>query len=130
MLRVIVVACCILSVARALEAQEVCISCLEPEATYRCTFEQSTRDRRLQLGDVAQVHICENVLEKAGPHKSCKTVEGAEPCNGVPRTVTVGDYQKLVASDGHSTYQKGVLEKAQQGVSSTWDCLASLFGDC
>jgi hypothetical protein len=130
MLRVIVVACCILSVARALEAQEVCITCVEPEATYRCTFEQATQDRKIPLGDVAQVHICENVLEKAGPHKSCKTVEGAEPCNGAPRTVTVADYQKLVASDGHSTYQKGVLEKAQQGVSSTWDCLASLFGDC
>jgi hypothetical protein len=130
MLRIIVAAFCIMSAAQALEAQEVCIACIEPKATYRCTFEQATSDHRLKLGDVAQVHICENVLEKAGPHNSCKTVEGAEPCNGAPRTVTVADYQKLVASDGHSTYQKGVLEKAQQGVSSTWDCLASLFGDC
>jgi hypothetical protein len=125
-----VTACCILSVSYPLEANEACISCDKPVATYRCTFEQSARDRKLQLGDVAQAHICENVLEKAGPHGSCKIVEGTQPCDGTPRTVTVADYQKFVASDGHSTYQQGVLEKAQQGVSSTWDCLASFFGKC
>jgi len=61
-------------------------------------------------------------------------VPGTEPCNGIPRTVTLADYQKFVAGDGHSTYQQGLLEKAQKGVSSTfsstWDCVASLFGDC
>jgi hypothetical protein len=94
-------------------------------------LDQTSSDARLQLGDVAQAHICENVLQRAGPHASCKLVpQGPAPCNGVPRTVTVADYQRLVVSDGHSTYQPGVLEKAQRGVTSTWDCLTSFFGKC
>jgi hypothetical protein len=130
MLRMMVAACCMLSVVQALEAAEVCVACEQPVATYRCTFEQTMRDYGLKLADAAQIHICKNVLEKAGPHASCRIVQGAEPCNGVPRTVTVADYQRLVASDGHSTYQPGVLEKAQRGVNTTWDCLSSFFGNC
>ena len=135
MLRIVAVACCVLGVVEAVNAQETCIACTEPAAIYRCTFAQSDRDRRIEFGgDVAQVHVCENVLENTGPHQSCKQVKGDQPCNGTARTVTVADYQKFVASDGHSTYQKGVLEKAQEGVSAgvsaTWDCMASFFGDC
>jgi hypothetical protein len=130
MLRGIVAAFLVLSVSQALEAGEMCIACDSPVATYRCTFEQTTRDHRLQLGDDAQGHICEKVLKQAGPHASCMFVQGAAPCEGAPRTVTVADYQRLVAGDGHSTYQPGVLEKAQRGVNATWDCLSSLFGDC
>jgi hypothetical protein len=131
MRRVAIAAGLVLSASYALEAGELCITCEKPAATYRCAFEQATRDQRLQLGDAAQVHICENVLQRLGPHTSCKLVPpGPEPCNGVPRTVTVADYQRLFASDGHSTYQPSVLEKAQRGVSSTWHCLASFFGDC
>ncbi len=130
MLRRIVVACCILSASHALQADEMCVACERPAATYRCSFEQTARDHQLDLGVAAEAHICENVLRQAGPHASCKIIQGPEPCNGAQRTVTMADYQKLVASDGHSTYQQGVLEKAQRSVSSTWDCLASLFGDC
>jgi hypothetical protein len=130
MLRGLVAAFCILGVSQALEAGEICIACDEPVATYRCTFEQTAHDHRLQLGDEAQGHICEKVLKQAGPHASCTPVQAAEGCEGAPRTVTVADYQRLVMSDGHSTYQPGVLEKAQKGVNATWDCLASLFGDC
>jgi hypothetical protein len=123
MLRTIVATCCIVSVSQTLRADEICVACVSPAATYRCSFEQSTRDHRLPLEDVAQAHICENVLKQAGAHADCKIVSGPEPCNGAPRTVTVDDYQRLVASDGHSTYQQGFLEKAQR-------CLTSFFGDC
>jgi len=123
MLRTIVATCCILVVSHTLKADEVCVACESPAATYRCSFEQSMRDHRLQLGDAAQAHICENVLKQSGSHADCKIVSGPGPCNGTPRTVTVADYQKLVASDGHTTYQQGVLEKAQR-------CLTSFFGDC
>jgi hypothetical protein len=124
-----------LGVIEAVNAQETCIACTEPAATYRCTFAQSDRDRRIEVGgEMAQVHICEKVLEATGPHKDCKQLQSDKTCDGVERTVTVADYQKYVASDGHSTYQKGVLEKAQEGVSAgvkaTWNCMASLFGDC
>jgi hypothetical protein len=132
MLRVLVAAFCVVSVVETLNAQEMCITCTKPEATYRCTFQQSDRDRRIDVSEV-QVHVCESVLERTGPHGNCKFT-AAQPCDGAPRTVTMADYQKLVASDGHTTYQQGVLEKAQKGVTSTftstWDCVASLFGDC
>ena len=132
MLRVLVAAFCVFGVIGTLNAQEMCIVCVKPAATYRCTFQQSDSDRRIDVSEV-QVHVCEKVLERMGPHGNCK-LTAAQPCDGVPRDVTMADYQKLVASDGHSTYQQGVLEKAQKGVSSTfnstWDCVSSLFGDC
>jgi hypothetical protein len=130
MIRGIVAACCILGASHALEAGEVCIVCEGPVATYRCTFEQSARDHQIDLGDAAQTHVCESVLKNAGGHKSCKNIQGPEPCNGSPRTVTVADYQRLVASDGHSTYEPGMLDKAQRSVNSTWGCLTSFFGNC
>jgi hypothetical protein len=130
MLRIIVSACCILGVSHALVAGEVCVACEQPEATYRCTFEQTTRDHRLELGDVAQAHICESVLKRSSPHAACKIVKGPEPCNGVLRTVTVAEYQRFVASDGHSTYEPGMVDKAQRSVNATWNCLTSFFGDC
>ena len=106
-----------------LRADEICVVCKGPAATYRCSFEQPARDRRLQLRDAAQAQICENVLKQGGAHTACKIVSGPEPCNGVPRKVTVADFQKFMSSDGHSTSQQGVLEKAQR-------CLGSFFGDC
>jgi hypothetical protein len=130
MIRAILAAFCVLGVSHALDASEICIACEGPAATYRCTFEQSPQDRQVNLADAAQVHVCQNVLKNAGGHKNCKSVQGPEPCNGTPRTVTVADYQRFVASDGHSTYEPGVLDKAQRSVNSTWTCLASFFGKC
>ncbi len=121
MLRGIVITICIVSAAQALEAEEICVACKSPAASYSCTFKQAEGDH--QIPDAAHGHICENVLKQAGEHKSCNAVSGDKMCNGAPRTVTMADYQKLVASDGHTTYQQGLLEKAQR-------CLTTLFGDC
>ncbi len=121
MLRGIVVTVCIVCVSQTLEAEEICVSCESPAASYRCSVEQPAGDH--QVPDAAHGHICENVLKQTGAHARCQAAAQQTPCEGAPRTVTMADYQKLVASDGHTTYQQGFLEKAQR-------CITSLFGDC
>lgn len=130
MLRIVAVACLVLSLPASLDADEVCVACEGPAATYRCTLEQPKRDLRFQLEETAQRYACEMVLAKAGPHASCRVVANAEPCDGPARTVTLTDVQRAIAGDGESTYQPGVFELARRKVHATWLCVASLFNDC
>ena len=130
MLRVIAVAYLMLGVSASLKAAEVCVACDKPVATYRCTLEKPTRDSKIQFEDAAAPHICETVLAKLGPHGSCRIVDAGVPCDGVPRVVTITDYQRAMAGDGETTYQVGVFELARQKVYATFVCVASLFNDC
>ena len=130
MLRVSAAACLIFGLCASVRAGEVCVACDKPAATYRCTFEQATRDAKFQLGDTAQRFVCEQMLAKSGPHESCRIALDREPCEGVPKTVTLADFQKVVADGEGSTYQPGVLEIARRNVNATWVCVTSLFNDC
>jgi hypothetical protein len=131
MLRIIVATCLCLSLMASLRADEVCVACEKPGATYRCTFEEPTRNRKFQIGELVQGEICPKVLAMQGPHAGCKILPAAaEPCDGVARTVTLTDYQRLLAGDGESTYQPGVLEIARRNVYATWVCVTTLFNDC
>jgi hypothetical protein len=51
-------------------------------------------------------------------------------CEGLPRTVTVTDYQRAIAGTDESTYEVGAFEVARQGVHDTWLCVTSMFKDC
>ncbi len=131
MLRIVALAFFIGGLSASLSAGEVCVACDKPTATYLCTLEKPTRDAKAQLEQAAERHICETVLTKIGPHGACRTIEQAAPCAGVPRTVTLTDYQRAIAGDGgESTYQVGVFELARQKVYATWVCVASLFNNC
>jgi hypothetical protein len=130
MLRIGVAACLCLSITASLRADEACVACEKPAATYRCTFEEPTRNQKFQIGDLVQDEVCTKVLAMQGPHEGCKIVPAAKSCDGVARTVTVTDYQRIFAGDGESTYEPGVFEIARRNVYATWVCVTSLFNDC
>lgn len=118
-----------LCLALPLRAAEVCVSCEEPAATYRCMLEQLPQSEAFALKDEAQAFVCEKVLAKSGPHAACHAV-AETPCKGHERTVTLTDYQRAIAGDEEITYQPGVLELTQQKMQSAWVCVTSLFKDC
>jgi hypothetical protein len=72
-------------------AQEFCVTCSGPDATYRCVIGgEATASARNSRGQF----LCITELAKAGGHKSCSAARGqATPCPGETRTVvfTVGD---------------------------------------
>jgi len=66
-------------------AQEYCVTCTGPDASYRCVIggdvTASTRSSRGQF-------LCITELAKAGGHASCSAARGqATPCAGETRTV-------------------------------------------
>lgn len=66
-------------------AQEYCVTCTGPDATYRCLIggeaSPSARSSRGQF-------LCITELAKAGGHASCSAARGqATPCPGETRTV-------------------------------------------
>jgi hypothetical protein len=71
-------------------AQEACVSCAGPLATYRCTVEKSDKLAGLgALGEKALQHVCVKELARQGGHTSCsvrRDLSGAA-CNGVPAEI-------------------------------------------
>ena len=134
----------------AVTAGEACISCTGPAATYRCGVEGSDKLDKIAGGDKALAQVCAKVLAKIGPHEKCEP-GGAQPksCEGAKaKVLTLADFQQALAGgDGYvpDTKVEGVLPGAQRvatdslqsagdTISSTarksWDCVASLFGNC
>lgn len=66
-------------------AQEYCVTCTGPEATYRCLIGgDATPAARSSRGQF----LCITELAKAGGHASCSAARGqATPCPGETRTV-------------------------------------------
>ena len=85
------VAAPILALATGAFAQEFCVTCSSPQASYRCLIggEASTASRSSR-----GQFLCITELAKAGGHSSCSATRGqATPCPGETRTVmfSLGD---------------------------------------
>ncbi len=166
-------------------AQEFCVTCASPEATYRCLIGGGA-----STGSIASrgQFLCITELAKAGGHSSCSATRGqATPCPGETRTVmfTVGDpeaspleatpmaappapvaplaptkdispvplpppgqpqppppapqttegpepepnaVEKFAKNTGEAITETGTA--VGNAAKKTWDCVASLFGDC
>lgn len=112
-------------------AGELCVVCTKPDATYRCTVDQSTRFVKFKFGDEIQGHICTIMLIKKGSHERCTVVQNPNAaCDGPPRTITFTDYQQMQASDGSSTYEPGLIAVVGNKINKTWICITSIFKDC
>lgn len=129
MIRTILAACLVVTLSSSLQANEVCVACEAPAATYRCSLDRTSIDSRLKLGDSAERKVCEKVLSRLGPHGTCRMVE-LQPCTGTTKSVTLSDYQRALTDSSEQTYQPSVLEQAQNSMSKTWTCMSSLFKDC
>lgn len=72
-------------------AQEYCVTCTGPDATYRCLIGgEASAAARTSRGQF----LCITELAKAGGHASCSAARGqATPCSGETRTVmfSLGD---------------------------------------
>lgn len=176
----------VLVLATGAFAQEFCVTCAAPEASYRCLIggeaPMAARSSRGQF-------LCITELAKAGGHASCSATRGqATPCPGETRTVmfTVGDpgaspleptpavvpppvaplapgkdiapvplpppgqpqppahgpettaappeqpkpnaVENFAKKTGEAVTETG--EAVGSAMKKTWDCVASLFGDC
>ncbi len=127
---VLAVSCAFAATAFPAGAEELCVSCEEPAATYRCAVEQLSE--KMKVGGEIQSEMCTKVLAKKGTHKKCHVVslpEGGK-CDGPERMVNVTDYQRAVSDTGESTYEVGAFEIARRNVHDTWLCVTSMFKDC
>ena len=112
-------------------AGELCVVCVKPDASYRCTVDQSTQFAKFKFGEEVQGHICTKVLTKKGGHERCMVVQNSSAaCDGLPRTITFTDYQQVLASDGNSTYEPGLIPTIGNKITKAWICVTSMFKDC
>jgi len=130
MYRVLILAFTGFLAAYPAHAEEMCLACDEPAASYRCTVEQPSE--KYKLGRTLEQEICSKVLAKTGQHSKCRMTPVPEggACTGLARTVTVTDYQRAMSPSGEPTYEVGAFEIARRNVHDTWQCVLSMFKDC
>ena len=89
--RTVMIAAAMLLPPLVADAQEYCVTCKGPDASYRCVIGgDATAAARNSRGQF----LCITELAKAGGHTSCSAARGqATPCPGETRTVmfTLGD---------------------------------------
>ena len=99
MQRILALSVILLAQLQPLLAAELCITCDNPAATYRCALDQMPQVKAYGFEPAAQAHICETVLAKKEHHASCHVVPNAQTCDGKSRTVTLTDYQRATAGE-------------------------------
>jgi hypothetical protein len=122
---------------------DYCISCVEPNATYRCLPED--RLAQFKMGDENLGRLCAKILARLEKHTRCEfSRDTAKPCDGIERIVSLTDVERAVASSGEqptpSLVEKAAIavsnagQVAKEQVSKTgssiqnaWHCLTSLF---
>ena len=131
MLRRTALAIAVINFSSFASAGELCVVCAKPDATYRCTLDQSTRFGNFRFSEEIQVRVCTKVLAKKGSHERCTVVQNANAtCDGPPKTITFTDYQQVLASDGSSTYEPGLVALIGNKINKTWICITSIFKNC
>ena len=89
--RIVTIAAAMLLSPLVADAQEYCVTCKGPDASYRCVIGgDATPTARSSRGQF----LCITELAKAGGHSSCSAARGqATPCPGQTRTVmfSLGD---------------------------------------
>ncbi|MFM1815907.1 MAG: hypothetical protein RLZ98_2602 [Pseudomonadota bacterium] len=73
-----------LALSTAVSAQQVCVECSEPPASYSCTIEQSDKIVAFRNSDRVIRYGCVQGLAKLGNHASCRAGQAVGPCPGQP----------------------------------------------
>lgn len=124
-------------------AGELCVTCAEPAAVYRCAIDKAEDLEKLGIDEKIPRKICAKVLAKTGGHASCRiTGKPGEPCNGTLKTVDIDElYKARAGAPDDSTVVPSLAERATQvaqsmgaaatsGAQKSWSCLTSLFQEC
>lgn len=139
----------LLASAAGVASAEVCVACVSPDVTYRCTIEKSEKLEKLPDGQRVVERICAKMLEKSGNHTKCDVSRTEAACPGDLKTIGIADVKDAIAaaaSDGSSDSKvEGLLPGAYRmtaeglkktgeviggSVKTAWDCVASLFSAC
>lgn len=84
MLRACLLFCGLCTAASPALAGEICVTCLAPDAHYRCAFEG---DKSAAI-DPSLPLVCLSALSEAGKHQSCMIERhSTQPCNGLMKFV-------------------------------------------
>lgn len=126
-------------------AQEYCVVCSEPQATYRCVIG----DARLAGGQPLQ-SFCMSTLAKDGGHQGCRIKPGTVfDCDGPIKRLASGTATQtaplpapdkgppatmdrlakdVVRSSGEQAEKAG--QSVGGGAKKAWGCLLSFFTSC
>ena len=138
-----------LSIATAGAAAEICVTCTEPDASYKCEVEGLSAQSA--AGTQGQI-LCIKILAGESGHKTCSVNRNTPaPCSGPLRVVRAPD-SAAVAPNAATNPQMpaavrpvplpeptgqpsmGPLEVAGKGIADaakkSWSCVSSLFKDC
>lgn len=70
-------------VASAAMAQEICVSCKEPDRGYRCSVKDSEKVKNVRGSRRAIEFLCVSEIARAGGHRSCSVGSNfSGPCIG------------------------------------------------
>ena len=84
-------------------AEEICVVCSWPDATYQCTVAEADKMDGFRGADRALSYVCATELARQGAHQKCRARrKSAEPCIGTPVTVSVRAQAEALAHTGPS----------------------------
>lgn len=135
--------------ASAVGAAEVCVACVGPDVTYRCTVEKSEKIEQMPDAQRVLEQVCTKILTKTGSHAKCDVNRDKANCPGNPKTIGLAELKDALATrnEGKTADSKveGLLpgaarvtteglqksgEAISSGAKTAWDCVISLFGAC
>ena len=123
-------------------AGDVCVSCVNPSAIYKCSADKSAKLDKYGVEDKVLPPVCAQVLAKLGRHESCQAMgKAGEPCDGIAKTIGLSDLQKAAAGGSGDSVVPSLGERAGSAAQSagdtiggvfkkSWDCVTSLFQEC
>ncbi len=143
MFRLIALASALFFIAPGLAgAGDVCVSCTNPGAVYRCSADKSAKLEKYGVEDKVLPPVCAEVLAKLGPHESCQAVgKTGDPCEGIAKTIGLSELQKAAAGGSGKSVVPSLGERAGSAAQSagdtiggafkkSWTCVTSLFQEC
>ena len=77
-----------LGLAAAASAQEVCVTCSDPDVSYKCSIKDSEKASNVRGANKAIEFLCITELARQGGHRSCRASRDyVGPCIGQPRQI-------------------------------------------
>lgn len=104
-----------LAVATALPAaaaEEICVTCSGPPATYRCAVDEADKVESYRHAKRVLQLICITELAKEGGHQQCRVQRsGSEGCFGLPRTISLAASIDALTTRAEAEASKGVADE-------------------
>ena len=95
-------------------AQNICVDCLGPDRSYRCTVKDGERAQQFRGGQRALEILCISELARSGGHQSCRVnTSFAGPCIGQHQEIDVARAGADFFAGGKPVGQEAVPEETR-----------------